>query len=396
MGMMDGSHEAPKQGCSVSGLYIPESAYTSQVRVIDTNTLLHLDPKLFWSPEIKHFTGIQAPIYCFLISSGNRHVVFDLGVRPDWQNYAPRVVTLIEATTTVTPGTDVKTILDETQNDTGISSADIEAVIWSHNHFDHIGDVSRFPCRTELVVGPGVRAASWPGYPSNRDALVLDADIEGRPVREIQFGIPDSHAGPGKGNLYIGRFKAFDYFGNGSFYLLDAPGHAIGHLCALARTEPAQGKEPSSFVFMGADACHNIGVLRPSVQLPLPSAPVLNQVLQLDVKLQDLQTACLCPGDILNDYIGSPTAPFFKVARGPLFADYDAAMDTVAKIQELDAMENVLVLMAHDLSLRGKIPFIPKTINKWRDNGVKVSTRWLFCFEFLEALRKNREMQTSV
>ncbi len=29
---------------------------------------------------------------------------------------------------------------------------------------------------------------------------------------------------------------AVDYFGDGSFLPLDGPGHAIGHLCGLART----------------------------------------------------------------------------------------------------------------------------------------------------------------
>lgn len=39
-------------------------------------------------------------------------------------------------------------------------------------------------------------------------------------------------------------------FGDGSFYLLEAPGHATGHMCGLARTTA----DPPLFVFMGADA----------------------------------------------------------------------------------------------------------------------------------------------
>ncbi|KAK3940208.1 N-acyl homoserine lactonase AttM [Diplogelasinospora grovesii] len=363
-------------------LSIPESACTVQVRVIDTNTLLHLNPKLFWHPEIPNFDGIHAPIYCFLISNGTRHVIFDLGVRPDWQNYAPRVVSLVEATTTVTPGTDVSSVLDADTSGLGIRTADIEAVIWSHNHFDHIGDMSRFPHSTDLVVGPGVRAASWPGYPSDPNALVLYADADGRAVIEISFDGPNS--------LKIGRFDAFDYFGDGSFYLLDAPGHAPGHMCALARTESGS----SSFVFLGADACHNLGVLRPSDYIPLPSSTALDDMLRVGLTAQELQPPCPCPGDLLHEYLGSTTSPFFIVARGPLFADYDAAMDTVAKIQELDAADNVLVLMAHDLSLSDQIPLFPKTINGWRASGLKTGTRWLFCGDFLPALVENNKQQT--
>lgn len=323
-------------------------------------------------------------------------MLFDLGVRPDWQNYPPRVVSLIEATTTVTPGSDVSSVLDTDTSDLGIRSTDIEAVIWSHNHFDHIGDVSRFPHSTDLVVGPGVPAASWPGYPSNYDAAVLDADAEGRVVREISFDASDSELGSGKGrNLKIGRFDAFDYFGDGSFYLLDAPGHAVGHICGLARTASAsaQDGQPSSFVFMGADACHNLGVLRPSDYVPLPSNVALNKALQVDVTAHKLQQPCLCPGDLLHKYIASPTSPFFTIARGPLFADHNAAADTVTKIQELDAADNVLVLMAHDLSLRDRIPLFPKTINNWRTSGLKTDTRWLFCGDLLPALKKNNKIE---
>lgn len=190
-----------------------------------SNTLVYIDPKLFCQPEIEGFAGYHAPIYCFLISNGDRHVIFDLGVRPDWRNYAPSVVSLIEATTAITAGSDVASILDSGTSSVGIQRTDIESVIWSHSHFDHIGDISTFPSSTELVVGPGVCAASWPGWPQVQDAKVLEADRHGRHVREIAFD-PDMH---------FGSFEAFDFFGDGSFYLLDAPGHAIGHLCAAAR-----------------------------------------------------------------------------------------------------------------------------------------------------------------
>ncbi|KAI1407362.1 hypothetical protein F5Y13DRAFT_174953 [Hypoxylon sp. FL1857] len=342
-------------------LQIPGSSYTVDVRVIDTGTLLHLNPSIFWQPEIDGFKGLHAPIYCFLVSHGHQHVIFDLGVRPDWENCAPKIVSRIKATTTITPGSDVISILDSDTNDLGIRSVDIGAVIWSHNHFDHVGDVSKFPPTTDLVVGPGVRDASWPGWPTNPDGEVLDSDAEGRVVREISF----------KAGLKIGRFDAVDFFGDGSFYLLDAPGHAVGHLCALARTTT----NPPSFVFMGADACHHPGVLRPSDYLPLPPAGDLNHA---------LGSLPQCPGALLQQ-LTNAEEPFFTVAP-QMFPDYDAATDTVSKIQELDAADNCLVLIAHDLSLRDKIPLFPKTINGWKASKLKTETRWLFCNDFVPAL----------
>ncbi|GAM41183.1 hypothetical protein TCE0_041f14119 [Talaromyces pinophilus] len=349
---------------------IPESNSTVDVRVIDTNTLLFIDPKLFLHPQIAGYNGSHAPIYCFLISHGNRHIIFDLGVRKDWKNYAPRIVSLIKATTTVSPGEhDIASMLDNSnENDTGIRSKDIEAIIWSHNHFDHIGDPSTFPPTTDLIVGPSVTAASWPGWPRNPDAGVLDSDITGgRVVHEINFDK----------KLKFGRFDAFDFFGDGSFYLLDGPGHAVGHLCAVARTTA----NPSSFVFMGADACHHPGALRPTEYLPLPIS------LPIPSPLSSYPTStCIgtCPGSLFQNLTinQSASSPFFTVAQGPLFPDHEAAMTTVQKIQELDALDNVFVLIAHDLSLRDRIPLFPERINGWEEMDLRGRTRWVFCGEF--------------
>lgn len=45
--------------------------------------------------------------------------------------------------------------------------------------------------------------------------------------------------------------RTHDFFGDGSFYLLDAPGHLLGHMMGLART--AQDE----YIVMGGDACHD-------------------------------------------------------------------------------------------------------------------------------------------
>lgn len=314
-------------------------------------------------------------------------------MRPDWRNYAPSVVSLIEATTVITAGSDVASILDSDTSSVGIHRTDIESVIWSHNHFDHIGDVSTFPGSTELVVGPGVCAASWPGWPQVQDAKVLETDMRGRHVREIAFGK----------DVHFGSFEAFDFFGDGSFYLLNAPGHATGHLCAAARCTA----DPPSFIFMGADACHHPGILRPTESLPLPqpqtdnlmsaSSPsrclVEKQSGHLEIReaeSTEQRNPSWCPGALLQQLTldGTSRTPFQQVADGPLFPDHKSAMETIRKIQELDAADNVFVLIAHDLSLRSKIPFFPGTINDWMERDLKSNTRWLFCTEFDGAVKR--------
>lgn len=51
-------------------------------------------------------------------------------------------------------------------------------------------------------------------------------------------------------------------------YIMDAPGHTVGHLNALARVT----SNPDSFILMGADTCHHSAEMRPSKYNPLPDA----------------------------------------------------------------------------------------------------------------------------
>ena len=249
--------------------------------------------------------------------------------------------------TSVQTDKDVASILDGDESGLGIRTSDVEAIIWSHSHFDHTGDPSTFPSSAELVVGPGLKERHWPGYPTKPDAGILVSDVQDRHVREIEFR-------GGNRGMKIGRFDAVDFFGDGSFYLLDTPGHDTGNLCGLARVTSS----PDSFVLMGGDTCHHAGILRPTKYLPLPAA-----------------IASSLPGD------HSVVEPFLSVSE-KMFPQYDAALETVRKIQELDASDNVLVILAHDKSLLGHIDLYPKAINDWYSKDVGSKTRWLFCEDF--------------
>jgi hypothetical protein len=94
-----------------------------------------------------------------------------------------------------------------------LSHPDTEAAR-SHSHFDHTGNPDTFSKNAALVVGPGTQAAVRPGWPHNPDAALPESDFEDRKVVELS----SFDHGP------VGGMPAHDYFGDGSFYLLDAPG----------------------------------------------------------------------------------------------------------------------------------------------------------------------------
>jgi hypothetical protein len=110
-------------------------------------------------------------------------------------------------------------------------------------------------------------------------------------------------------NFKIGKFYALDYFRDGSFYLLDVPGHAIGHMCGFARATA------TTFVLLGADACHFAGSLRPSPYIPYQRLwthkhPVSTISSQAHALVLCLETVTQATAKKLNAQY--PTAPLVK------------------------------------------------------------------------------------
>lgn len=89
----------------------------------------------------------------------------------------------------------------------------VASIIWSHYHWDHVGNTALFPPTTELVVGPGFKASPniLPGFPDNIDSPVDAKVFAKRTLTEIDFSGT---------KLQIGGYDAYDFFDDGSFYLL--------------------------------------------------------------------------------------------------------------------------------------------------------------------------------
>ena len=187
-----------------------------------------------------------------------------------------------------------------------------------------------------------------------------------RTLREISFD--------GDNAFRIGKFPAFDYFGDGSFYLLDTPGHAVGHLCALARTTTC----PSTFILLGGDVCHFSGILRPSKYLPVPSSISPHPC-------HPLSPVPLCPGsafdDLQRDRGRESTDTLFDLCFG---GDIRLARRTVGELQELDCRDDIFVIIAHDQAVRDGVPHFPESLDGWREKGWGKKLRW----SFLGELRK--------
>lgn len=374
-------------------LNIPPSSNTVEISIINTTATIHgVDAWKFLEPPIKGHEWLAVPCFSILIHHPmqNRTLIFDLGIRKDWWNYAPSLQARFKAggyRIEVEKG--VREILEEREGGT----SNIEAVVWSHWHFDHIGDPSTFDPATALIVGPGFKENLLPGYPANPASTILEADYAGRELRELDF----AHS-----NITIGRFAALDYFGDGSFYFLDAPGHAVGHICGFARvkttTTAASDGQEDSFVFLGGDAAHHGGEFRPSVYLPLPESisPHPFTTTGKEDEKDNAWPPFFCPGSLFDasppadstspkseDQGRVRTQPFYKPStKFGIQHDAEEAERTIAKLQEVDVMDNVLVVLAHDESLLDVVDLHPAQANDFVEKGWVKKCRWRFLRDF--------------
>lgn len=184
-------------------------------------------------------------------------LVFDLGLKRDFSKYrraqeehiAQRQPTIVspDAADSLRKG--------------GLEPEDIDAVILSHVHWDHVGTSSDFT-KAEFVVGSGtlhlLANGSGPLYPAeifNPDEIPADRTRELPPVNSHDKDKASSRQTKHTWTPLAGFPAAVDFYADGSVYIIDAPGHLPGHVNILARTAPKK------WVYLGGDCCHDPRIL---------------------------------------------------------------------------------------------------------------------------------------
>ncbi|KAJ7112808.1 Metallo-hydrolase/oxidoreductase, partial [Mycena crocata] len=201
--------------------------------------IIQLPVDLIMEGEPRTYRACPSLSFYLKHSASDRHFIFDLGLRRDWESYPPEVKAhYANLMPCVVPQS-----VEESCKKGGLSPAEIEAVVISHLHFDHIGDCTPFSKARFFLGGEG-KASLDDGYPGNPKAHYLTAST---PADRTTFLNSEDF------NTSVGPFPhAVDYFGDGSVYIIDTPGHCAGHITVLARSS-----SDGSWMYLGGDVAHD-------------------------------------------------------------------------------------------------------------------------------------------
>ncbi|EXJ80460.1 hypothetical protein A1O1_08605 [Capronia coronata CBS 617.96] len=238
-------------------------------------------PERFFVTPADPAVGHSVPSLSFLIqhkdSSANvTRILFDLGLRRDLGLYPSPVQKHCESRRPLTTRPDVVASLAAG----GLVVGDIDLVIFSHIHFDHVGMPREFTHPTQFLVGPGsldllsgklsLDIGSHNAF--EPDLLPLDRTVElHSPLQSLSTKLPsteldgaDGSPGASKSFLWnrplvwtpFDRFPhTIDLFGDGTVLIVNAPGHLPGHINLLCRVASTK------YVYLAGDSCHDVRLL---------------------------------------------------------------------------------------------------------------------------------------
>jgi glyoxylase-like metal-dependent hydrolase (beta-lactamase superfamily II) len=266
----------------------PAEQESSEINTVRVSALqagsLTLPEHFFCADQHDKSVKNTVPSLSFLIQhapSGKR-LIFDLGLRRDLSSYPVEIQAHLKSRQPVITFPDVAASLRVD----GLQPADIDAVILSHVHYDHVGTPKDF-ANAYFIVGPGTKHLLQHGmkYHSaahfEKDLLPDDRTIElsepqpgelGRAYEKPSTVFDKAVLGDFLGNKnqhapsWAPRMPfpaAIDLFGDRSLYIISAPGHLRGHINVLARIAV------DKWVYLAGDACHHRRILSGETEIAL-------------------------------------------------------------------------------------------------------------------------------
>jgi len=324
-----GAPELDASILSLPFLPLPEGEATCTISPI-INSFVTLQEPIVLYPSPNPQASFRAPSFVFHIvhQPTGKSVIYDLGIRYDYETaFSEDYVKVLNGLWHTKIVDDVGKILEKG----GVDPAKVHALLFSHEHWDHTGYIAPFTS-AELVGGAMTFEAE-----AN---LSQQVKASGKTPRIIEFS-------SGASIQPVGAFeRAFDYFGDGSLFLIHTPGHTKDHMSALVRVSASP---EANYVLVGGDTAHHPCLLCTHAN---------HSHFQLRATFRNP--------------LGPADAP-----ESQMHFDPELAKDSIKRTKRMEAEGNVMCVMAHEYGYwkywRGKdeVMFPGLGLSEWKKNGLK-------------------------
>ncbi|KAH8693216.1 beta-lactamase-like protein [Talaromyces proteolyticus] len=265
-----------EQTAALANNWLPSSAGIVELFALSAGYLT-LPEKYFVHPASEN-SRRTVPSLAFLIQ--HRHpatgkltrIVFDLGLRRDVKRYSEPIQRHVSTRQPLTTDPDVVKSLAAG----GLRPDDIDYVIYSHMHWDHIGEPRDFQ-KSTFVIGHG----SWdlfkptetsslrgshsffePGIlPDDRTIELNDAETVSKNEKKPSIIPGDANFGQPWTTHSEMDIHVLDIFNDGTVNIVHAPGHLPGHINLLVKTSSGQR------IYLAGDACHDRRIVRKELEI---------------------------------------------------------------------------------------------------------------------------------
>lgn len=230
-----------------------EKRATNTVKVSALNGGTFTLPLNLFIQDAKDTDRSHVPSLSFLLVHQDKNgqtsnSIFDLGLRRDVDGYIAPIRDHLHTRQPMNTLPDVRQSLE----DGGVQPKDISQIIISHVHWDHTGTPADYP-QAQFWVGSGALDVLKNGLGGHLGHQHFESNLfDGLQVNEFP-AVPSSPTASqaASGWQRTGDLWTLDVKGDGSVYVVDAPGHLPGHVNLLARLGERR------WIYLVGDACHD-------------------------------------------------------------------------------------------------------------------------------------------
>lgn len=248
------------------------------VHALDTGVIT-MPLRFFVTPLTDKSEMTVLPSMSFLIqhrdpaSKKVTRILFDLGIRVDTTQYTESMREYLLPQNTAMNPTNIHSALHRG----GLSEFDIDYAIFSHLHWDHIGVPAELSRAQFILGGGGLQYLATAGVNGAYERLLFPL------LRTVELHQPgsDPSATARISPLFAKPWRpmatlphTLDIFGDGSCFIVDAPGHMPGHLNMLCRLEGG------NYVYLAGDICHDRRILTGEMDMSTWPDPVYPSIMR--------------------------------------------------------------------------------------------------------------------